>query len=267
MADALDGQLPIEVGAPGGSPDGSSTLVALFDASAQAAPDAVALVAGDRSLTYRELARRADRFADQLRAAAGPDRIIAVVAGAELETLIAILGILKTGAAYFPLSPDEPPARLIAMLDDAQPSAIVTSPVIAAELPAHVQRRCVDLPSLDEDLSGDRDPERAAVLPDNLAYLIATSGSTGSPKAVAVSHRAILHSLRARRQLYLEKPTFVCLTAPLTFDIAVAQIFDTLGRGGALVLGFDPMAPHAVSGSWRGAVRSAMLASFGYATS
>ena len=62
----------MEVGAPGDGPDGSSTLVALFDASAQAAPDAVALVAGDCNLTYGELVRRADRFADQLRAAAGP---------------------------------------------------------------------------------------------------------------------------------------------------------------------------------------------------
>ena len=249
-----------------GAFDDALTLVSLFEDSTRAAPDAVAVVAGDRSLTYGELARRADGFADRMRAVAGPDRIIAIVAGTEAETLIAVLGVLKAGAAYFPLSPEEPSARLIAMLDEARPSAIVADPVIAAELPAYLRQRRVDLPSLDGDLDGDSDPARATVLPDNLAYLIATSGSTGSPKAVTVSHRAILHSLRARRQLYPVRPAVVCLTAPLTFDISVAQIFDTLGRGGTLVLGFDPLSLGTVSGAWTGAVRSAMLASFGYAT-
>src|SRR5262245_37093141 len=109
-------------GPRGGDPQ---TLVALFKACARANPEGIALAEGDRRLTYGELDRRAGRFAEELGAVlVGPDQIVAILAAAGIETMVAILGVLEAGAAYFPLAPNEPQARLVAMLHDVGPAAI-----------------------------------------------------------------------------------------------------------------------------------------------
>ncbi|MGE0282728.1 MAG: amino acid adenylation domain-containing protein, partial [Rhizobiaceae bacterium] len=244
----------------------SPDLAELFEAQAGATPEAIALVEGKRVLTYAELDRHAGRFADiLLNTGAGPEQVFAILSPATIESLVAILGVLKAGAAYLPLDPNQPDRRLASILGDAGPAGIVVPEGVARRLPEPLRKLSMAMPSLAIAPARVPAPPRQQPSPDRIAYLIYTSGSTGDPKAVAVSHRAVMHSLRARQHLYPDAPGVVCLTAPLTFDISVAQIFATLGRGGTLVLGVDPAGFQDLAPRWREAVRSVMLASSAYA--
>ena len=127
----------------------------------------------------------------------GPEQVFAILAPTTIETIVAILGILKVGAAYLPLDPGQPDKRLALMLADAQPTAIVADEGAVARLPEPLRSLCVALPSLAVASSAVPATPREQFSPDRIAYLIHTSGSTGQPKAVAVSHRAVMHSLRA----------------------------------------------------------------------
>ncbi|WP_334150891.1 amino acid adenylation domain-containing protein, partial [Hyphomicrobium sp.] len=241
-------------------------MAQLFEAQAGSTPEAIALVEGSRMLTYAELDRHAGRFAEiLLNTGAGPEQVFAILSPATIESIVAILGILKAGAAYLPLDPGQPDIRLASILSDARPTGIVADEGVAVYLPVPLRSLCVAMPSLTVAPSVVPVNPRRQVSPDHIAYLTYTSGSTGDPKAVAVSHGAIMHSLRARGQLYPDAPGVVCLTAPLTFDISVAQIFATLGGGGTLLLGVDPAGFHDLAPRWRDAVRTVMLASSAYA--
>ncbi|MBJ3778570.1 amino acid adenylation domain-containing protein, partial [Acuticoccus mangrovi] len=252
------GDVPLVMTAP--------DLDTLLEAQAGATPEAVALVEGERVLTYAELDRHAGRFAELLRhAGAGPEQVFAILSPATIESVVAILGVLKAGAAYLPLEPGQPDARLASMIANAGPTGIVADEAAARRLPEPLRARCVAMPSLAVDPPAAAPTPRRRCSPDRIAYLIYTSGSTGDPKAVAVSHRAVMHSLRARGDLYPEPPGVVCLTAPLTFDISVAQIFATLGGAGTLVLGVDLVGFRDLAPRWRDAVRTVMLASSAYA--
>ncbi|EEF27605.1 antibiotic synthetase, putative, partial [Ricinus communis] len=172
---------------------------------------------------------------------------------------------LKQMPSYLPLDPNQPDTRLASILSDARTAGIVAPEGVARRLSEPLRSLSLAMPSLATAPSSIRAALRRQGSPEQVAYLIYTSGSTGEPKAVAVSHRAAMHSLRAREHLYPDAPGVVCLTAPLTFDISVAQIFATLGRGGTVVLGVDPAGFHSLAPRWRGAVRTVMLASSAYA--
>ncbi|MBC7168887.1 amino acid adenylation domain-containing protein, partial [Phenylobacterium sp.] len=241
-------------------------LAELFEAQAGATPETIALVDGQRVLTYAELDRHAARFAGiLLNAGAEPEQVFAILSPATIESIVAILGVMKAGAAYLPLDPNQPDTRLASILSDARPAGIVAPEGVARRLPEPLRSLSLAMPSLATAPSSVPAALRRQGSPEQVAYLIYTSGSTGEPKAVAVSHRAAMHSLRAREHLYPDAPGVVCLTAPLTFDISVAQIFATLGSGGTLVLGVDPAGFHSLAPRWRGAVRTVMLASSAYA--
>src|SRR6476469_8810280 len=151
-------------------------LVERFTAHADATPAAPALVCDGRSLTYGELDRRTTRLANALGArGVGPGDIVTVHSGRSVELVVAVLGVLKAGAAYLPLDPAQPPARRAAMIDDARPALVLgDDDVRALEADGDTTRRPVT--------TGRRET----------AYVIYTSGSTGRPKGVAVTHHSVL---------------------------------------------------------------------------
>ncbi|SEC57233.1 amino acid adenylation domain-containing protein [Amycolatopsis tolypomycina] len=150
-------------------------LVDRFTAHADATPHAPALVCDDRTLTYGELDRRSTKLANALRArGAGPGHVVAIHSGRSAELVVAVLGVLKAGAAYLPLDPAQPAARRAAMLEDARPVLVLGDDIDALENEGHETRRPV------------------ATDPGETAYVIYTSGSTGRPKGVAVTHRSVL---------------------------------------------------------------------------
>lgn len=151
-------------------------LVERFTAHARATPDAPALVCDGRTRTYGELDRRSTKLANALRArGAGPGGVVAVLSGRSAELVVAVLGVLKSGAAYLPLDPAQPAARRAAMVEDARPVLVLADD---------------DVPTLEAEGAETRVPVTSD--PRETAYVIYTSGSTGRPKGVAVPHHSVL---------------------------------------------------------------------------
>ncbi len=226
--------------APGPGPAAAlpaGSVLAQIQAAVVRDPDAVAAALGERSLCYGELWRRSDGLAAQLRArGAGAERAIGLLAEPSPEFLIAALAILKAGAAYLPLDPSYPQARLQAMLDDARPELLLAGQAYAA----HAALAGVDVLVLEAALDAAAGPQAAgAGLPDpdldSIAYVIYTSGSTGRPKGVQVRH-AGLANLAARmvELLGLRPQDKVLQFTPTSFDVSVQEIFSTLAAGARL---------------------------------
>ncbi|WP_201406260.1 non-ribosomal peptide synthetase [Mycobacterium intracellulare] len=224
------------------SPHGVAVSVpALFATQVARIPDAVAVVCEDQSLTYRELDESSNRLAHLLVGrGAGPGRTVAVVLSRSAEAVVAILAVLKSGAAYLPIDPGLPAERIGFVLADAAPIAAITTAALTERLDGHdVAVIDVNDPAIDaQPCTGLRGPE-----PEDIAYVIYTSGTTGVPKGVGISHRNVtqlLGSLRAG----LPAAGVWALCHSLAFDVSVWEIFGALLRGGRLVV-----VPEAVSAS------------------
>jgi amino acid adenylation domain-containing protein/non-ribosomal peptide synthase protein (TIGR01720 family) len=227
-------------------PLSEATLPTLFEQQVSRTPEAVALVSNDASLTYDALNQRANRLAHQLiERGIGPESIVALALPRSLETVIALLAILKAGAAYLPLDPDYPADRLQFMLADARPCAIVTTGTTAAQalsgssLPQVVLDEPHVLAALESKPSHNpTDADRTRPLtPQNPAYVIYTSGSTGTPKGVVVAEDAIVNRLRWMQGEYaLGIDDRVLQKTPAGFDVSVWEFFWPLIEGAALVL-------------------------------
>ncbi|MEV7187277.1 amino acid adenylation domain-containing protein [Kitasatospora sp. NPDC093102] len=211
----------------------------LFAARAAKTPDAVAVVCGDTELTYRELDVRSSRLARHLVArGAGPEIPVAICLERGPEMIVAMLGVLKAGAAYVPLDPANPVRRLQFMLDETRTPIVVTQESVACRLPVSASRQTLlmdrDRPLLDA-LDGS-DPA-IPVGPSSLAYIIYTSGSTGTPKGVMIEHRSMSNRLQEMGRRYGLGPADRTLQfASISFDAAAEQIFPTLMAGGRIVL-------------------------------
>ncbi|MEV0536298.1 non-ribosomal peptide synthase/polyketide synthase [Kitasatospora sp. NPDC050463] len=223
------GELAV-LGAGPAAPAPAESLPELFREHVRATPDAVALVCGDVSLTYAELDARANRLAHALiERGAGPERLAAVALPRSAELVVAILAVLKTGAAYVPVDPEYPTARIAYLLDDAQPALVVTDSRSEDRLPAGgpVDRLVLDT----DDLNGqpDTDP-MIAIDPGHPAYVIYTSGSTGRPKGVAPTHGGLLNLLADLRQVHFaavlgeRQRLRVALTTSVSFDASWNQL-------------------------------------------
>ncbi len=214
------------------------SIPALFAQHVQRAPDAVAISCAERSWTYRELDEAANRSAQLLYArGAEPGKCVALLLPRSAEAVVAILAVLKTGAAYLPIDPVVPAARIEFLLGDAAPVAVITTNELRPRLDGH------DLPVI--DLTDVRAPVPGAATqtgtslpvpgPDDVAYLIYTSGTTGVPKGVALSHHNVTQLLGSL-DAGLPAAGVWSHSHSLAFDVSVWEIFGALLRGGRLVV-------------------------------
>jgi amino acid adenylation domain-containing protein len=210
----------------------------LFAAQALAQPNAVAVSSGGRELTYGDLERAANRLARRLRAlGVTRDARVAICLDRSPDLLVAILGVLNTGGAYVPLDPDYPAERLGSMLAASDPRVLVSRHGL---LPASA---AANWPRI--DLDGDADalaalpaePVEVRVTPEQLAYLLFTSGTTGQPKAVMVTHANIASACASWHAAYDLQPSDVHLQmASCAFDVFTGDWVRALCSGGRLVL-------------------------------
>ncbi|MER5783107.1 amino acid adenylation domain-containing protein, partial [Streptomyces mobaraensis] len=214
-------------------PVAPGTLVTRFAERLAATPDATAVVYGSHELTYRQLDERAGELAGRLAAlGAGPDRIVAVAVPRSAELMVALLGVLKAGAAYLPLDLDHPAGRLTDMAADAAPVAVVTVGAVRDRLP-----RLDGTPVVLADEPGPVAAVPVEAAPHHAAYVIYTSGSTGRPKGVVVTHEAIVNRLDWMRDAYGIAPEDRILQkTPASFDVSVWEFFLPLVSGAAAVL-------------------------------
>ncbi|BCJ74750.1 hypothetical protein CS0771_42940 [Catellatospora sp. IY07-71] len=198
---------------------GPRTLHGLVDAAIAAHPDAVAVVAADSAMTYAQLDAEADAVARALAGrGVGAGDLVAVCLPRTSRLLPALLGVLRTGAAYLPLDPEHPPARRAGLLADARPAALLVPDADGATGPA----------------DGADGPGRHAA---GLAYTIYTSGSTGRPKGVLIEHHAVVNLLHALREVLPTGPGDAWLAvASAAFDMSVPELWLPLVTGGTVVL-------------------------------
>jgi amino acid adenylation domain-containing protein len=232
----LDGAERAAVLALGSGPErpypDRTSLHALFAERAAAWPDATAVVAGERTLSYAELAERSDRLAAVLVREYGVGRgdRVGVYVPRGTDAIVAFWAALKAGGGYLPLAPDLPPRRLAWLIGDASPAVVLTHSSLAGRLPGDgTPRWCLD------GEWPEADPVETGAGPEDLAYVIYTSGSTGRPKGVLLGHRgagnlasalsAELHVTQGSRLLQLSSPAY---------DVHVADILVAHLHGAAL---------------------------------
>ncbi|WP_371501176.1 amino acid adenylation domain-containing protein [Kitasatospora sp. NBC_00374] len=209
---------------PGEPPAPEPTLPELVAAQAARTPDAIAVAAADGTLSYAELDAAADRLARRLRVGgAAPGTLVAVAVRRGRLLPAALLGVLRSGAAYLPLDPDQPVARNRAVLADAGAGLLVGEVETAAD--ELFDGRPVVLVDDPQDAPPAADPGAVAG-PEDPAYLLYTSGSTGRPKGVSVPHRAIVNFLRSMaREPGITDRDVVAAVTTVTFDIAGLELW------------------------------------------
>ncbi|RGC67748.1 Linear gramicidin synthase subunit B [Micromonospora sp. MW-13] len=216
-----------------GTPVIVDCLHRMVESQVERTPDAEAVRHGDRSLTYRQLDEAANRLARALlaRGVAGQDRV-GVCLTRDVDLVVALLAVLKAGAAYVPLDPAYPPARVAFMTEDSGARVVLTRSGLAdrfgdAALP-------LDAIDLADQPAGRPD---AAADPSDLAYVIYTSGSTGRPKGVAVEHRSASVLMHWARSAFADEELGGMLAATsVCFDLSIFEIFGPLCWGGRVVL-------------------------------
>ncbi|MDH3605127.1 MAG: amino acid adenylation domain-containing protein, partial [Candidatus Tectomicrobia bacterium] len=213
----------------------------LFEAQVERTPEAEAVVSPDdgRRLTYRELNRRANQLAHYLKPlGAGSDVLIGICMERSVDMVVALLGVLKAGAAYVPLDPSYPSTRLAFMLEDAEVPILLTQEKLVATLPGHLARViCIDknwdrmAQESEHNLVND-------VVPEDLAYCIFTSGSTGRSKGVLITHGSFVNAHLAWAEAYRLRDacTSVLQMANFAWDVFSGDLARTLLHGAKLVL-------------------------------
>ncbi|HYX25661.1 MAG TPA: amino acid adenylation domain-containing protein, partial [Thermoanaerobaculia bacterium] len=213
-------------------------LHAPFFMQAELTPEAVAVVAGEARITYRELARRARSMAARLRRlGVGPEVPVGLCAERTPELLVGVLGVLAAGGAYLPLDPAYPAARLAFALEDSRTPIVLASAATLARLPSS-HARIVRLDAEEEPLAADEGSGFVAGAgPGNLSHVIYTSGSTGRPKGVAIEHRSARALLTWAEEVFAAAEVRrVLFSTSICFDLSVFELFMPWSRGGAVVL-------------------------------
>jgi amino acid adenylation domain-containing protein len=223
------------------------SIPALFTAQVKRAPAAIALSHRGTTLSYRELDERSNRLAHRLiDCGIGPETLIGVCMERSVEMVIAQLAILKAGAAYLPLDPADPVHRLACLLRDSGAALLLTRSSARADSPGPGAEslansgwagRLIDLDAQAKEIDAyPVTPSARNIDPHQLAYVMYTSGSTGAPKGVGVSHRNIARIIRGTDQLRVDERDVLLQLASATFDAATFEIWCTILNGAQLVL-------------------------------
>ncbi len=213
---------------------------ALFEAQVRERPDALALVWGAESLTYRELDARANRLAHHLvRRGVAPEARVGVLLERSAELVVCLLAVLKAGGCYVPLDPEYPPERLRLMLADSGVRVLLSRGGLAGR----VEAGGVDVVHLDQ-LSDAPAPEsapepldapRGGATAENLAYIVYTSGSTGRPKGIMVGHRQVVQLVVETDYVQLRPGDRVAQASNAAFDALTFEVWGALLNGATLV--------------------------------
>ena len=220
-----------------------ASIPALWAAQVARTPEAAAVTFEGRTLNYRELEETTNRLAHLLAGqGAGPGQCVALLLERSAQAVVAMLAVLKTGAAYLPIDLAVPAARIEFMLEDAAPIAAITTAGLRARLDG-CEPAVIDI----DDPAVDAQPSTAlpAPAPDDIAYIIYTSGTTGVPKGVAITHHTVAQLLDSLDTGLPPGPGQVWTQwHSLAFDVSVWEMFGALLRGGRLVV-----VPESVAGS------------------
>jgi natural product biosynthesis luciferase-like monooxygenase protein len=226
----------------------------LIQEQAARTPHARAFIAGEETLSYEELERRANRLARYLvERGVGSEVLVGIRLERSADMLVAALATLKAGGAYLPLDPSYPEERLRYMIEDSGIRVVVTRAELAGDDhdPAGPVQVLLDLEEGAIRSESDAPLARRAA-PANLAYVIYTSGSTGRPKGVMVEHRNVVNFFAAMDARLGTEPGVWLSVTSLSFDISVLELFWTLARGFTVVL-YTPESEHGSSAARRGA--------------
>jgi amino acid adenylation domain-containing protein len=212
----------------------------LIAAQVARTPDATALVFEGDVMTYREVNARANQLAHFLQAlGVGPETLVGICLERSFDLVIGLLGILKAGAAYLPLDPEYPSARLTYMVADARLSVLLTLDQNVAKFTCFANGGrliCLDLEQAQLAQQSQDNPPRD-VGPDHLAYVMYTSGSTGRPKGVAIPHRALSHHMWWMQTTFpMTAADRIVQKTSIGFDASVWEIFAPLTTGGQLII-------------------------------
>lgn len=227
--------------------DSEMMFTRAFEAQAARTPDRIAAVFGASRRRYAELNGQANAVASELvRRGSGPEKVVAILAGRSLDYLVALLGVLKSGAAFLPLDPAGPPERLAEVARQAGCSHIVVEDKhrgrwdsVASSLdPSPV---VISLGAMAQ-LPPESENPAIAPRPQSLCYIFFTSGSTGGPKGVMIEHRGMINHLRAKiTDLHIEESDIVAQNASQCFDVSVWQFFSPLLVGACVsIIGDAP---------------------------
>ncbi len=212
------------------------TVTSMIEDQAERNPDVVAVEQGGDRLTYADLNQRANKVARLLQGrGVGTASKVAVVTRRSTESVIAILGVLKAGAAYVPIDASSPSMRIEFMLRDASCDVALTGSTVSHA----ALTQCPSINLDDADLFAEVSGSNLSTAPslDDSAYVIYTSGSTGIPKGVVVGHRALSNYVQWAQQNYVGNQQLAFpLFTPLSFDLTVTSIFVPLITGGRIVI-------------------------------
>ncbi|MFE9896069.1 amino acid adenylation domain-containing protein [Streptomyces sp. NPDC005529] len=229
-----------------------ATLPSLFQSQVALTPEHPAVLASDADLSYGELNERANRLAHHLIAhGVGPEQFVALALPRTAQTMVALLAVLKAGAAYMPVDPTYPADRIAYMLGHADPALVLTVEETERMLPegSRTPRLVLDSPEVVATLEGrpatdPTDRDRISPLrPLHPAYIIYTSGSTGRPKGVVVTHTNVANLVAWAREEFGERRlAHVLFSTSLNFDVSVFEMFGPLLTGGRIEVLRDPLA-------------------------
>lgn len=216
-----------------------SCLHELFEAQAARTPAAAALRLEEGSVAYDDLNARANRLARYLQdIGVGPETLVAICMARSPALIAAILAVLKSGGAYLPIDPDYPRERISSMLEDAHACVMLTESRYLHLVPSRgVAAVNVDTCAT-EIARRSADNPRASASPDNLAYAMYTSGSTGQPKLVGVEHRGAVNAISHTTSVVFSPAelAFIPFADSISFDASVYRIFSALTCGGSIVI-------------------------------
>lgn len=217
---------------------GEQSIASLFEAQANQTPDAVAVQFGDVTLTYRELNEKANCVANYLvnDKGVGVEDVVGVAMERSERLVVALLGILKAGAAYLPMDASWPEDRVALIVKDAKTRVIVTDDV---QLLSGLSD--VDVFDFADAMDGSSDDISVAGGGDQLCYVMYTSGSTGRPKGTCIPQRAVVRLVKGQEFITFEDEVFL-LFAPISFDASTLEIWGPLLNGSKLVV-FPPHMP------------------------